>query len=73
MFEDLFSLTSQHKDKFSDTVRDQFGKSIISEIFEPMLQEISGLQHVEEFFRARAAEIDRTIEETRDLIDARQR
>jgi hypothetical protein len=57
MFDDLFSLTSQHMGKFSDTVRDQFGQSIISDVFEPLLQEISGLQQMGELFQARVAEI----------------
>jgi hypothetical protein len=67
MFADLFGLTSQHMDKFSDTVRDQFGQSIISDIFEPMLQDISGLQQVEELFQTRSAEIDHITDELRSI------
>jgi protoporphyrinogen oxidase len=70
MFDDIFSLTSQHMGKFSDTVRDQFGQSIISDVFEPMLQEISGLQHVGELFQISAAEIDQLTVELRSIRTA---
>ncbi|WP_290525708.1 hypothetical protein [Alcanivorax sp.] len=58
MFDDLFNVTSQQMSKFSDTVMDQFGQSIISDVFDPLLQDISGLQQMGELFQARAAEID---------------
>lgn len=67
MFADLLGLTSQHMGKFSDTVRDQFGQSIISDVFEPMLQDISGLQQVEELFQTRSAEIDQITDELRSI------
>jgi hypothetical protein len=63
MFDDLFNMTSQHMGKFSDTIRDDFGQSIISDVFEPLLQEISGLQQMGEFFQTRVAEIDQLIED----------
>ncbi len=65
MYDDIFNLASQYMGRFSDTVRDRFGQSIISDVFEPMLQDISSLRQMEEFFRARAAEIDRLSEELR--------
>lgn len=58
MFDDLFNVTSQQMGKFSDTVRDEFGQSVVSDVFEPLLQDISGLQQMGELFQARAAEID---------------
>ena len=67
MFDDLFNLTSQHMRRFSDTVRDQFGQSIISDVFEPMLQGISGLQQMEELFQIRAAEIDQLTNELKSI------
>ena len=67
MFDDLFSLTSQQMGKFSDTVKDQFGQSIILDVFEPLLKEISGLQQMEELFHARAIEIDQLIGEIRSI------
>lgn len=67
MFDDLFHLTSQQMGKFSDTVRDEFGQSIISDVFEPLLQDISGLQQMGEFFHTRAAEIDQLTGELRSI------
>lgn len=63
MFDNLFNVTSQQMGKFSDTVRDEFGQSIISDVFEPLLQDISGLQQMGELFQTRAAEIDQLIDE----------
>lgn len=58
MFDDLFNVTSQQMGNFSDTVRDEFGQSIISDVFEPLLQDIFSLQKMGELFQARAVEID---------------
>ena len=67
MLDDLFNVTSQQMEKFSDTVLDEFGQSIISEVFEPLLRDISGLQQMEELFQARAAEIDRLTGELQSI------
>ena len=58
MFDDLFNATSQQMGRFSDTVRDEFGQSIVSDVFEPFLQDISGLQQMGELFQIRVAEMD---------------
>ena len=63
MFDELFNVTSQQMDKFSDTVRDEFGQSIISDVFEPLLKDISGLQQLEKLFQTRVAEINKLTEE----------
>lgn len=67
MFDDLFNVTSQQMGKFSDTVRDEFGQSIISDVFEPILQDISGLQQMRELFQTRAAEIDQLTGELQSI------
>ena len=67
MFDDLFNVTSQQMGKFSDTVRDEFGQSIVSDVFEPLLQDISGLQQMGELFQARAAEIDQLTRELQSI------
>lgn len=67
MFDDLFNVTSQQMGKFSDTVRDEFGQSIISDVFEPLLQDISGLQQMGELFQTRAAEIDHLTGEVQSI------
>ena len=67
MFDDLFNVTSQQMGKFSDTVRDEFGQSIISDVFEPLLQDISGLQQKGELFQTRAAEINQLTGELQSI------
>ena len=67
MFDDLFNVTSRQMGKFSDTIRDEFGQSIVSDIFEPLLQDISGLQQMGEFFQPRAAEIDQLTGELQSI------
>jgi len=67
MFDDLFNLTSYHMDRFSYTVRDRFGQSIISDVFEPILHDISGLQQLGELYQTRAAELDQLISEVRSF------
>ena len=67
MFDDLSNVTSQQMGKFSDTVRDQFGQSIVSDVFEPLLQDIFGLQQMAELFQARAAEIDQLTGELQSI------
>ena len=67
MFDDLFNVTLQQMGKFSDTVRDEFGQSIVSDVFEPLLQDISGLQQMVELFQVRAAEIDQLTGELQSI------
>ena len=67
MFDDLFNVTLKQMGKFSDTVRDPFGQSIISDVFEPLLQDITGLQQMEELFQTRAAEIDQLTGELQSI------
>lgn len=67
MFDGLFHVASQQMSKFSDTVRDELGQSIISDVFEPLLMEISGLKQMRESFYTRAAEIDQLTEELQTI------
>ena len=67
MFNDLSNLVTQQIIKFSDSVRDQFGQSIISEIFEPIMQDIFSLQKLNQFFLKSITEIDQLIEELRSI------
>jgi hypothetical protein len=70
MFDDVFSLTLQHMGQFSDSVRDEFGQSIITDVFEPMLQDITCLQQLDELFQGRVAEMDQLSEELRSIGSA---
>ena len=63
MSDELFNEASQHVGKFSEAVNDQFGHSIVVEVFQPLLQDISGLQQMGESLQARVLEIDLLIGE----------
>ena len=67
MFDDLFNSTFHYMEKFSDTVKDPFGESILADVFEPMLREISDLQKMEEFVHTRSIEITQLTEELRTI------
>ena len=67
MFDDIFNMTSQQMGKFSDTVRDEFGQSIVSDVFEPLLHDISNLQQMEELFLTRVVEIDQLTGELQSI------
>ncbi len=67
MSNDLFNLTSLHMERFSDSVRDQFGQSIITDVFEPMLQDIFSLQQLSDLFQTRVVEIDQLTGELRSI------
>ena len=67
MSNDLFNLTSLHMERFSDSVRDQFGQSIIKDVFEPMLQDIFSLQQLSDLFQTRVVEIDQLTGELRSI------
>lgn len=71
MFDDLHNVISQQMGKFSDAVRDEFGQSIISDVFEPLLQNISALQQMGEFFQTRAAEIEQLTGELQSIGNTR--
>ena len=57
MFDELFNAASQQISKFSDTVQDRFGQSIVSDVFEPFLQDIFSFQQIGEGFHNRINEI----------------
>ncbi len=67
MFDDLFNSTSQQMVRFSETVRDEFGQSIVSYVFKPLLQDISSLQQMGENFQTRSAEIDQLTGELQSI------
>jgi len=67
LFDDLISLVSNQLLIFSDAVRDQFGVSIISQVFEPMIVNIKELQQVEDMLQKCLIEIDALTEELRSI------
>lgn len=67
MFDDLYYSTSQQMSVFSDTVRDQFGQSMISDVFEPIQQEINGLQQLDDHLQNTFREVDSLFAELRSI------
>lgn len=67
MFESLLHVNSKYMSDFSDNVSDQFGQSIISDVFEPIMREIIGLQQMGELFQSGVAEIDQLTEELKSI------
>ena len=67
MFDDVLNTTVQHKEIFSDTVKDEVGRSIVTEVFEPIIEDMAHLQDLEEHFKSRAAEIDQITEELQSI------
>lgn len=43
MFEEILALCEKQRDAFAENARDDFGRSILEDIYEPLLQEISGM------------------------------
>lgn len=67
MFDDIYNLTSREMGLFSDSVNDEFGQSIITGVFEPILHEINGLQQLDELFQNRVTEIQQLTDELRSI------
>ena len=67
MFDDIFNITSRNMEAFSGAVRDHFGQSIISDVFEPILDDISHLQQMEIFFQEKVLEMDNITEELKSI------
>lgn len=67
MFEDVCSLATNQMGLFNDSVKDEFGRSILSDVFEPILQDISCLQDLDEYFQKRTMEIDQLTDELRSI------
>ena len=63
MFDDIFNATCRQMDLFGEMARDEFGRSIVADVFEPLLREIDGLRQMNEWSRQRVAEMDRFREE----------
>jgi hypothetical protein len=65
--DDQINVTTQQMGKITDTVRDEIGQTIDSDDFEPLLQDLSGLQQMGELIQTRAAEIDQLTGELQSI------
>ena len=67
MFNEFYTAMSYQMQIFSENINDQFGQSIIFEIFEPTLQNISALQEMDEYFQMKIIEINQLMDELRAI------
>ena len=63
MFEDIRNLVTENMNSFNESVRDEFGMSILRDVFEPMLSEITGLIQMCEYMESTVKEIDQLTQE----------
>lgn len=57
MFEEILAQCAAQRDAFAENVQDDFGRSILEDIYEPLLREISGMRERESRVRERCAHI----------------
>ncbi|EPB0854877.1 hypothetical protein ACRARS_001739 [Yersinia enterocolitica] len=67
MFDDVFATAACQLGRFSDTVSDPFGQSIITDVFEPMLQDISALQQLNALYQTQTLEIAKVTSELQSI------
>ena len=67
MFEDIRNLAAESMNAFSEGVRDEFGMSILRDVFEPLLTEIAGLIQMNENMEKAIKEINQLNEELRSI------
>jgi hypothetical protein len=63
MFEDIRNLAVGNMNAFSECVKDEFGRSIFRDVFEPILSELAGLIQINENMEKAISEINQINEE----------
>ena len=56
------------EESFRDSVRDDFGRSILEDVFSPIIHELCALEQLQEKIRMETNEINRRMEEARAII-----
>jgi len=67
MFEDIRNSAAGSMNAFSEGVRDEFGMSILRDVFEPMLAEIAGLIQMNENMEKAISEINQVTEDLQSI------
>jgi hypothetical protein len=67
MFEDIHQSINRHMNIFSEGVRDEFGKSIVQEVFEPISSEAISLMRMAEEAERHILGINHILEEARSI------
>ena len=65
MFDDVFGMVGQCSETFRNSVNDAFGLSIISDVLEPIQNEISLLRSFHEEIQHQSLNIEQVLQEAR--------
>ena len=67
MFSALQHFIAAAQAQFADNVRDQFGLSILTEVYEPYRTEVAALEQMADEMDQTLGEIDRLLDEARSI------
>jgi len=67
MFDAVFGITKQHAENFQGSVRDAFGSSIITDVLDPILNEITFLRSFNEEFVRQSLKVDLVLQEAQAI------
>ncbi|UPU37499.1 hypothetical protein M1B72_07285 [Geomonas paludis] len=67
MFSTAHHIASRQNELFSASVRDEFGASLVSEVFEPMIEDVSALQRLNDHYQNTVYEVDSITEQLRSI------
>ena len=68
MFNGVIGYLSNERDRFNENVKDNFGNSIDSDMFNPIYQDLLKLQETYQNFKIKEAEINSLTMELRAII-----
>lgn len=67
MFNDVFGMMGQCSETFRNSVNDAFGSSIVSDILEPIQNEINMLRSFHEEFQRQSLDLEQVLQELRSF------
>ena len=67
MFDDIYGIARQCAENFSSGVHDAFGASIVTNVLDPIINELASLRSLNEEFNRLSLEIDQVLQEVRSL------
>lgn len=68
MYKEHYDNLAYRQERFMDCVRDDFSRSIVSDVFEPMLSQLRVLISMEELMVKELQQIDLMIEELSTIV-----
>jgi len=67
MFDDVLGMSRYCTDEFCNSVRDEFGASIVADLLEPIQNDISSLCAFNEEFQQNATNVNQVLQEAQSL------